>query len=143
MTWVNIETIGLLFGMMIMVAVLGETGIFNYMAIWSYKKAKGRFWLLLATMFVITAVLSAFIDNVSTMLFMAPIVIRLSDLQQIDPRLILMIMIASSNIGGLATPIGDPPNIIVISDETLKQQVRIIHMYISNCIYQYPITISS
>lgn len=114
--WEDLETLSLLFGMMIIVNVLASSGLFDYLAIWSYKKSNGRFWTLITVMSFITAILSALIDNVSTMLLMSPTLIKLGELERIDPRYLLMIMVVFCNIGGCATPVGDPPNLIVIGD---------------------------
>ena len=122
--WEDLETLALLFGMMIIVNVLSLTGLFNFLAVWSYKRAAGNFWTLIAIMSLITASLSAFIDNVSTMLLMAPTLVKLSELEHIDPRYMLMIMVIFCNLGGCATPVGDPPNLIIIGHE-LAQQMRI------------------
>lgn len=114
--WEDLETLALLFGMMIIVNVIGETGLFDFIAVYCYKKSAGRFWSLLTLMSFMSAILSAFIDNVSTILLMAPTIVRLGELEHIDPRYLLMIMIITSNIGGCATPVGDPPNLIVIGN---------------------------
>lgn len=114
--WVDLETLSLLFGMMTIVNVLGETGLFDFLAVWSYKVSAGRFWSLLTLITFTTAIISSLIDNVSAMLLMAPTLIRLSELMQIDPRYLLMITAIASNIGGCATPVGDPPNLIIIGD---------------------------
>lgn len=115
--WEDLETLSLLFGMMLIVGVLARSGLFEFLAIWAYKCARGRFWTLVGIMMCITAILSALIDNVSTMLLMSTTLIKLSELEQIDPRYLLMIMVLVSNIGGCATPVGDPPNLIIINDE--------------------------
>lgn len=114
--WVDLETLALLFGMMTIVNVLALSGLFDFLAIWSYKQAAGRFWLLIIIMSFVTAFLSAFIDNVSAMLLVAPTLIKLAELEHLDPRYILIIMVIFCNIGGCATPVGDPPNLIVIGD---------------------------
>lgn len=119
--WEDLETLSLLFGMMIIVNVLGNSGLFDYLAVWSYRKSNGRFWTLIITMAFITAILSALIDNVSTMLLLSPTLIKLSELEHIDPRYLLMIMVVFCNIGGCATPVGDPPNLIIIGDPLVNQ----------------------
>lgn len=116
LAWEDLETLSLLFGMMTIVSVLRYSGLFNYLAIWSYKKSNGHFWLLIITMSTMTAFISAFIDNVSTMLLISPTLIKLSELEHIDPKFIIMIMLTFCNIGGCATPVGDPPNLIIIGD---------------------------
>lgn len=119
--WEDLETLSLLFGMMIIVNVLALSGLFDYLAIWAYKRAAGHFWWLITIMSLITAVLSAFIDNVSSMLLMAPTLIKLAELEDLDPRPILIIMVLFCNIGGCATPVGDPPNLIIIGDPVTQE----------------------
>lgn len=131
--WEDLETLALLFGMMIIVNVLSESGLFNFLAIWSYSKSNGRFWLLITIMSFITAFLSAFIDNVSTMLLMSPTLIKLSELEHIDPRYVLMIMVIFCNIGGSGTPVGDPPNLIIINDPLTTELGITFSSFIAYC----------
>lgn len=114
--WEDVETLSLLFGMMVLVNVLSETGLFDFIAVWCYQRSAGRFWSLVTLLCFACVILSALIDNVSTMLLMAPTLVRLSELERIDPRYLLMTMVIVSNIGGCATPVGDPPNLIIIGD---------------------------
>lgn len=118
--WEDLDTISLLLGMMIIVGVLKSSGIFEFLAVCCYKWSNRRLWLLIIVLSIVTAVLSALLDNVSTMLLMSPTLVKLSELERIDPRYLLMIMAVVSNIGGCATPIGDPPNLIIVGDKLIS-----------------------
>ncbi len=111
--YIDFNTIGLLLGMMILVGMLGETGIFRYLAIKTAKFSKGSYYRLLALFILVTAFTSAFLDNVTTILLMAPITITIAKELDINPVPFLMAEIISSNIGGTMTLIGDPPNILI------------------------------
>ncbi len=111
--YIDFNTIGLLLGMMILVGMLGETGFFHYLAIKTAKLSKGSFYRLLALFVLVTAFTSAFLDNVTTVLLMAPVTITIAKELDIDPVPFLMAEIISSNIGGTMTLIGDPPNIMI------------------------------
>lgn len=121
-SWLDVETLCLLFGMMILVAILCETGFFDYLAVVAFQLAKGRTWPLIFTLCFFTGVLSAFLDNVTTILLMTPVTIRLCEIKNIDPKHVLISLVIFSNIGGAATPVGDPPNVIIISSAKIKQQ---------------------
>ena len=118
-TWLDIETLTLLFSMMVIVSILSETGAFNYMGFWAFKVTKGRVWPLVAALCTITAVVSAILDNVTTILLMTPVVIQLCETVNIDPVQVLIVTVVFSNIGGAATAIGDPPNVLIASDPGL------------------------
>ncbi|CAG4967559.1 unnamed protein product [Colias eurytheme] len=118
-SWLDIETLLLLFSMMILVAIMAETGIFDYLAVFTFEVTKGRLWPLIYLLCLITAVLSTFLDNVTTVLLMSPVTIRLCEVMDLDPVPILMFMAIYSNIGGTATPVGDPPNVIVASNQAV------------------------
>ncbi|XP_047542619.1 P protein-like [Vanessa atalanta] len=120
-SWLDIETLLLLFSMMILVAIMAETGIFDYLAVFTFEVTKGRLWPLIYLLCIITAVLSTFLDNVTTVLLMSPVTIRLCEVMDLDPVPILMFMAIYSNIGGTATPVGDPPNVIVASNKAVIQ----------------------
>ncbi|MAF93851.1 hypothetical protein CMO85_04210 [Candidatus Woesearchaeota archaeon] len=112
-TMIDWETIGLLLGMMVMVGVLSNTGVFEYFAVLSYKKSGGSIWTLVVILCSVTAVLSAFLDNVTTMLLLTPVTIQLAKVLDIKPIPLLISEVLFSNIGGAATMIGDPPNIMI------------------------------
>src|ERR671920_526244 len=110
---VHWETLGLLVGMMILVGILKESGIFGYLAIKSAQAAGGRPGLVLIYLAGITAVLSAFLDNVTTVLLMFPVTLVIAQILEEDPIPFLIVEVLASNIGGTATLVGDPPNIII------------------------------
>ena len=110
---IDFNTLGLLIGMMIIVAITGQTGVFNYIAIYAAKVAKGEPKRILIILALITAVCSAFLDNVTTVLLIVPITISITKKLKVDPIPFLITQIIASNIGGTATLIGDPPNIMI------------------------------
>jgi len=110
---IDFNTLGLLSGMMIIVAITGETGLFKYVAIIAAKKAKGDPLKILLSLGIITAVSSAFLDNVTTVLLMVPVTFSITRQLKVNPEPYLITEIIASNIGGTATLIGDPPNIMI------------------------------
>lgn len=110
---IDFNTLGLLFGMMILVSMLEKTGVFQYIGIWTAKKTKGNPWKLMVALSAITAVLSMILDNVTTIIMIVPITIIIADMLKINPIPILMAEALLSNVGGTATLIGDPPNIMI------------------------------
>jgi Na+/H+ antiporter NhaD/arsenite permease-like protein len=112
-TMIDFNTIGLLVGMMIIVTITSRTGLFQYMAIKSAKVVGGDPVKILVVFFGLTAVCSAFLDNVTTVLLFTNVTFAISDLLQISPIPYLIAEILASNIGGTATLIGDPPNIMI------------------------------
>lgn len=112
-TMIDWETIGLLLGMMVMVGVISHTGVFEYFAVQAYKKSGGEIWTLVVILCAVTAVLSAFLDNVTTMLLLTPVTIQIAKVLDLKPIPILISEVLFSNIGGAATMIGDPPNIMI------------------------------
>ncbi|GFX92404.1 p protein [Trichonephila clavipes] len=120
LTWMDVETLKLLFGMMVLVSILSETGFFHYIAVQTYRLARGQIWTLVTSLCLVTAILSAFLDNVTTILLMSAVAIKLCETMNIDPRRMLIAMVVFSNIGGAMTPIGDPPNIIIINNRKVQ-----------------------
>ena len=118
-TMIDWETIGLLLGMMIMVGIISHTGVFEWLAVQAYKRSGGEIWTLVVILCSVTAVLSAFLDNVTTMLLLTPVTIQLARVLDLDPIPILISEVLFSNIGGAATMIGDPPNIMIGSGLSL------------------------
>lgn len=110
---VDFNTLGLLIGMMIIVAITGQTGLFNYIAIWSAKKAKASPVRIMVYLAFITAIFSAFLDNVTTVLLMVPVTMGITKKLNVNPIPFLIVQIIASNVGGTATLIGDPPNIMI------------------------------
>jgi len=110
---IDFNTLGLLTGMMVLVAITRRCGVFQYVAIWAAKKVEARPWGILLMFSVVTAVFSAFLDNVTTVLLIAPITLLVTEELKVNPYPYLFAEIFSSNIGGAATLIGDPPNIMI------------------------------
>ena len=110
---VDFNTLGLLTGMMVIVAVTKRSGVFQYLAIWSAKKVQARPWGILVMLTLVTALLSAFLDNVTTVLLIAPVTLLIAEELRVSPYPFLFSEIFASNIGGTATLIGDPPNIMI------------------------------
>jgi Na+/H+ antiporter NhaD/arsenite permease-like protein len=110
---IDFNTIGLLTGMMIMVKLTETTGVYTWVAIRAGQLSRGRPLAVVASLAVTTAILSAFLDNLTTVLLVVPITFLLADALDIDPIPLVIIEVIASNIGGTATLIGDPPNIII------------------------------
>ena len=110
---VDFNTLGLLIGMMIIVAITAQTGLFNYVAVWSAKKVQADPKKIMVVLAIITGTFSAALDNVTTVLLMVPVTFSITRQLQIDPMPFLMSQILASNIGGTGTLIGDPPNIMI------------------------------
>ncbi|GAY76128.1 Na+/H+ antiporter NhaD type [Sporolactobacillus inulinus] len=110
---IDFNTLGLLIGMMIIVSITAETGLFKFIALWAAKKVGGRPVALLVVFSLITALGSSFLDNVTTVLLMVPVTFSISRALKVSPIPFLISEILMSNIGGTATMIGDPPNIMI------------------------------
>ena len=110
---IDFNTIALLIGMMIMVGIMEKSGAFQYAAVMSAKLVKANPRGILAVLALVTAVLSAFLDNVTTVLLIVPVTIEITRKLKLEPYPFLLIEIFASNIGGTATLIGDPPNILI------------------------------
>lgn len=117
---IDFNTLGLLTGMMIIVGIIKRTGLFQYLAIKSAKWAKGDPWRIMLALATITAVASAFLDNVTTVLLIVPVTLSITEDLKINPIPFLIVMIIASNVGGTATLIGDPPNIMIGSQTDLS-----------------------
>ncbi|XP_029905747.1 P protein [Myripristis murdjan] len=120
--WIDYETLALLFGMMVLVAIFSETGFFDYCAVKAYRLSKGRVWPMIIILCLIAAILSAFLDNVTTMMLFTPVTIRLCEVLNLDPRHVLIAEVIFTNIGGAATAVGDPPNVIIVSNQDLRKE---------------------
>ncbi|MEA3409999.1 MAG: ArsB/NhaD family transporter [Pseudomonadota bacterium] len=110
---IDFNTLGLLTGMMVIVAITRRSGVFQFVAIWSAKKAEAKPWGILLMLSVVTAVFSALLDNVTTVLLIAPVTLLITEELKVSPYPFLFSEIFASNIGGTATLIGDPPNIMI------------------------------
>ena len=113
MGWMDHSTLALLWGMMVIVALLARSGIFEFCSVRLIEFSKGDMWRLTLLLMLFDCILSAFLDNVSTMLLMGPVIISLCKAIDMDPRPMLIPMALFGNIGGTATMIGDPPNLII------------------------------
>ena len=127
-TGVDWDVIFLLLGMMIIVGILRQTGVFEYIAIWAAKRAKGSPFRVMVLLVLITAVASALLDNVTTVLLIAPVTLLVCERLGVSPVPYLIAEVFSSNIGGAATLIGDPPNIIIASRSGLSFNDFLLHM---------------
>ncbi len=125
---IDFNTIGLLIGMMIIVTITRRSGAFEAVAIWAATVTKGYPLRLLALLSLITAVSSALLDNVTTVLLIVPITLSLMDKLQVNSIPFLISEILSSNIGGAATLIGDPPNIMIGSATGLSFNDFVINL---------------
>ena len=111
--YIDFNTIGLLAGMMIIVGITRKSGVFEYMAIKAANLAQGEPVKILVALAIVTAVASAFLDNVTTVLLIVPVTISICKALEINPVPVFITEIMASNIGGTATLIGDPPNIMI------------------------------
>jgi len=114
------NVIFLLLGMMLIVSVLRRTGLFEFVAIWAAKKARGRPFPIMVILVLVTGVVSAALDNVTTVLLVAPVTLLVCDRLGVPPVPFLIAEVLASNIGGAATLVGDPPNIIIASRSGLS-----------------------
>jgi Na+/H+ antiporter NhaD/arsenite permease-like protein len=126
--FIDFNTIGLLTGMMLLISVIKDTGVFSYIAIKIAKRTKGDGWKILVWFSVFTAVASALLDNVTTVLLIAPITILIAEMLDISPFPFLVAEILASNIGGTATLVGDPPNILIGSATGLSFSDFLVHL---------------
>ena len=125
---VDFNTIGLLAGMMILVYLTQQTGVYDYIAVRAGQFSKGRpLWVVLSLAGT-TALLSAFLDNLTTILLIVPVTFLLADALDVDPIPLIIIEVISSNIGGTATLIGDPPNIIIAGATGLSFNEFIVNL---------------
>lgn len=127
-TGIDWDVIFLLLGMMIIVSVLRQTGVFEYVSIWATKRAKGSPLRIMILLVLVTAFGSALLDNVTTVLLIAPVTLLVCDRLAINAAPFLMAEAFASNIGGTATLVGDPPNIIIASRAGLTFNDFLIHL---------------
>ncbi|MGA9674694.1 MAG: ArsB/NhaD family transporter [Mycobacterium sp.] len=127
-TGISWDVIFLLFGMMVIVSVLRQTGVFEYIAIWAAKRARGSPLRIMILLVLVTAVASALLDNVTTVLLVAPVTLLVCDRLEIGAAPFLMAEAFASNIGGTATLIGDPPSILIGSRAGLSFNDFLIHV---------------
>ncbi|WP_405143033.1 ArsB/NhaD family transporter [Sphaerisporangium sp. NBC_01403] len=127
-TGIDWNVIFLLLGMMVIVGVLKQTGVFEFLAIWAAKRARGRPYRLMVLLVVITACASALLDNVTTVLLIAPVTFLVCERLALPVVPFLIAEAMASNIGGTATLVGDPPNIIIASRGGLSFNDFLVHM---------------
>jgi Na+/H+ antiporter NhaD/arsenite permease-like protein len=127
-TGIEWNVIFLLLGMMIIVSVLRRTGVFEYIAIWCAKRSRGKPYRLMVMLTVLTAGASAVLDNVTTVLLIAPVTFLVCERLGLRPVPYLIAEVFASNIGGAATLVGDPPNIIIASRADLSFNDFLVHM---------------
>ena len=125
---IDFNTIGLLLGMMVIVAILGETGVFYWVGIKATNLSKGNLWKLMVLLSTFTAVASMFIDNVTTILLMVPVTLSIVRILKVPPIPFILSQALVSNIGGSATLIGDPPNILIGSAANIDFNSFLIYM---------------
>lgn len=125
---IDFNTIGLLIGMMIIVTIMKKSGIFEYVAIKAAKMAKGDPWRIVVFFCIITAVASALLDNVTTIMLIVPVTLVITDALGLNPIPFLIPEVLIANIGGTATLIGDPPNIMIGSAANLGFMDFVIHI---------------
>ena len=126
--FIDWNTIGLLAGMMVIVAILERTGVFEYLAIKSAQWGKARPGRILILLAIVTAFLSAFLDNVTTVILMVPVTFLIADALDASPLPFLITQVMASNIGGASTLIGDPPNILIGSAAGLTFADFVVNM---------------
>lgn len=127
-TGIDWDVILLLLGMMIVVGIVSQTGVFEYVAIWAAKRAQGSPLRIMILLAVITAIASALLDNVTTVMLIAPVTLNVCQRLDIKAAPLLMAEVFASNIGGAATLIGDPPNIVIASRAGLTFNDFLLHM---------------
>ena len=125
---IDFNTLGLLIGMMTIVNITAETGLFNFLAIWAAQRVKAQPMKLLLALALLTAVCSALLDNVTTVLLTVPVTFSITSQLKVDVKPFLIAQILASNIGGTATLVGDPPNIMIGSAVGLSFLDFIIHL---------------
>lgn len=143
-SYIDFNTIGVLIGMMLFVAVVRNSGLFEYVAIKAAKIAKGNPWKIMLLFIIITTALSAFLDNVTTVLLVGPMTIAITGILGLNPVPFLLTQILASNIGGTATLIGDPPNIMIGSqaglsfvDFVVNTGLAVVFIMIATCLCFY------
>ncbi|WP_176357474.1 SLC13 family permease [Mycobacterium persicum] len=127
-TGIDWDVIFLLLGMMIIVGVLRQTGVFEYVSIWAAKRARGSPLRIMILLVLVTAIASALLDNVTTVLLIAPVTLLVCDRLAINAAPYLIAEALASNLGGTATLVGDPPNIVIASRGGLSFNDFLIHL---------------
>ncbi|KAH8296460.1 hypothetical protein KR054_006490, partial [Drosophila jambulina] len=123
-SWIDFGTLMVILGSMIMVALMWETGLFDYITLMAYKTSKGHLWLLIYLLGMISAFLAAIMENTTVILLLAPASIRLCEAAFINTKIVLIILAIYANIGGSMTPVGAPANILIINRMAKEQAVN-------------------
>ncbi len=126
--YINFEVIFLVMGMMIVIGILEDTGIFQWLSYWAYRISRGRAWMLSIVLMCLTAISSALLDNVTTMLLMTPISLQIALALRLNPLALLIPEVLASNVGGIATLIGTPTNILIGSYAGLSFNDFVSHL---------------
>jgi Na+/H+ antiporter NhaD/arsenite permease-like protein len=126
--YIDFDVIFLILTLMIVVSIIGGTGIFQWLALTALRTARGHAWRLAVILMLATAVMSAILNNVTIMLLMAPITIEIALMLEINPAALLIPEVMASNIGGIATLIGDPPNTVIGSFAGIGFNQFVVHM---------------
>lgn len=121
--WMDMELLTLLFCMMLLILILTETGIFDYLAVVCFEISGGKIWPMIYSLCVTTCLVSSVLDNMTTVLLLTPVAIRLCEVMQLDPIPVVMGIIVHANIGGALTPIGDPISIIISTNHFISENV--------------------
>jgi Na+/H+ antiporter NhaD/arsenite permease-like protein len=124
---IDFNTIGLLMGMMVLIAILEETGAFQYLGIYTAKKTKGNPWKLVVALGTLTTILSLILDNVTTIILIVPVTVVITKILRINPMPVLMAEALLSDTGGVATLVGDPPNIMIGSAANFSFNTFLTH----------------
>lgn len=125
---VDFNTLGLLIGMMVIVTITRQSGVFQYLAVWAAKRVNAHPWGILMMLFLVTATTSALLDNVTTVLLIVPVALLITEQLRVSPYPYLFSLIFASNIGGTATLVGDPPNIMIGSATGLSFNDFLFHL---------------
>lgn len=123
--WMDMELLTLLFCMMLIILILTETGVFDYLAVFCFEISGGKIWPMIYSLCWVTCVVSSVLDNMTTVLLLTPVAIRLCEVMQLDPLPVVMGIIVHANIGGALTPIGDPISIIVSTNHYIVENVSL------------------
>ncbi|HAD06248.1 MAG TPA: citrate transporter [Anaerolineaceae bacterium] len=126
---IDFNTLGLLFGMMLLVAMLEPTGFFEFLAVWVGKLSKGKASSLLFLLALVTSLVSMFLDNVTTVVLIAPVTILICEILGFSPQPFLIAEAILSNIGGISTLVGDPPNVLIASAANFSFTDFIVHSF--------------
>ncbi len=139
---IDFNTLALLIGMMIQVLILSKTGLFKFLSVWAAQKTQGNPVALLISLSVIVAICSALLDNVTTVLLTVPVTFALTKDLRISPMPFVLAQIMASNIGGTATMIGDPPNIMIASAVKELDFMSFIRVLALPCVVIFVVTMA-